>query len=264
MNKLKDELMYIRVLGAHSSESKRSKCVSILINDILAIDAGGLTSSLSLRNQKKLRALLLTHQHFDHIKDIPILALNLFRQETSLDIYCTRYVYETITDCLLNDKVYPKFHEIPEHKPTLKFNIIEPYKTQKIGGLDVLPLLVNHSENTLSYQLRLEKGKKFYYTGDTGTDLTNCWKYISPDLMVIEATFPNQLEALAKISGHLIPRSLARELDQFQKIKGYLPRIVIIHTDPYLEQIIKREVANISQSTGIQIDIAYEGMQISI
>jgi ribonuclease BN (tRNA processing enzyme) len=264
MNKLKDELMNICILGAHSSESKQSKCVSILINDILAIDAGGLTSSLSLRNQNKLRALLLTHHHFDHVKDIPILALNLFRQEQSLDIYCTRYVYETITHCLLNDKVYPKFHEIPEHKPTLNFNIIEAYKIQNIEGLDVLPLLVNHPENSLGYQISQNQKHNFFYTGDTGPDLSKCWKYISPDLMVIEVTFPNQLDELAKISGHLIPQFLAGELNQFRNNKGYLPRIVVIHTDPYLEDIIKKEIAVISRMYDTQIEIAFEGMRILI
>ena len=46
--------------------------------------------------------------------------------------------------------------------------------------------------------------------------------------------------------------------------KGYLPRILIIHTDPYLEDIIKKEIADIVQNFEAQIEIAYEGMQINV
>jgi ribonuclease BN (tRNA processing enzyme) len=264
MNRLKDEMMNIRILGAHSSESRQSKCVSILINDFLAIDAGGLTSSLSLGDQSRLKALLLTHHHFDHIKDIPILSLNLFRQGKCLDIYCTRYVYETIAECLLNDKIYPKFHEIPVRKPTLKFNIIEPGKSLNIEGFDILPLSVNHAECSIGYQVSQNQKHKFFFTGDSGPDLAKCWNLISPDLVAIEVTFPNNLEELASISGHLIPRSFGNELARFKSEKGYLPRILIIHTDPYLEDIIKKEIADIVQNFDAQIEIAYEGMQINV
>jgi len=68
--------MNIQVLGAHNCESQNTKCISLLIDDALAIDAGGLTSSLSFETQQKLNAILLTHQHYDHVRDIPMLAMN--------------------------------------------------------------------------------------------------------------------------------------------------------------------------------------------
>ena len=86
--------MYIRVLGAHHCESQDSKLVSLLIDDVLAIDAGALTSSLSFAEQQKLTAILLTHQHYDHIKDIPAIAMNALLHETAIDVRSTQAVYD--------------------------------------------------------------------------------------------------------------------------------------------------------------------------
>tara|TARA_Y100000310_G_scaffold215713_1_gene216645 strand:+ start:381 stop:644 length:264 start_codon:yes stop_codon:yes gene_type:complete len=74
--------MKIQILGAHICESQTSKLTSLLIDDVLAIDAGGLTSSLSFEAQQKIKAILLTHQHYDHIRDIPTIAVNRFLHET--------------------------------------------------------------------------------------------------------------------------------------------------------------------------------------
>ena len=70
--------MNIRLLGAHNCESPNSKMVSLLIDGAIALDAGALTSSLSFEAQRKLRAIFLTHQHYDHVRDIPAIAMNLF------------------------------------------------------------------------------------------------------------------------------------------------------------------------------------------
>ncbi len=49
--------MEVRILGAHSTEAKGLRMVSLLIDSVLALDAGGLTSSLSLSEQQKVRAV---------------------------------------------------------------------------------------------------------------------------------------------------------------------------------------------------------------
>ena len=87
--------MNIQILGAHNLESKDSRFVSLLIDDVLAIEAGALTSSLSFTAQQKLEAVLLTHQHYDHIRDIPALAMNFLLHENTIAIYSIQPVYIT-------------------------------------------------------------------------------------------------------------------------------------------------------------------------
>ncbi|MHC1578990.1 MAG: MBL fold metallo-hydrolase [Dehalococcoidia bacterium] len=42
----------------------------------MVVDAGGVTSALSMPEQKKIRTVLLTHHHFDHTPDLVTLAAN--------------------------------------------------------------------------------------------------------------------------------------------------------------------------------------------
>ncbi|MEE8420857.1 MAG: MBL fold metallo-hydrolase, partial [Dehalococcoidales bacterium] len=79
--------MKIKVLGAHNCESSATRLVSLLIDDVLALDAGSLTSSLTFAAQQKLKAILLTHQHYDHIRDVPAIAMNALFYETNISVY---------------------------------------------------------------------------------------------------------------------------------------------------------------------------------
>ena len=45
--------MKIKFLGTYNSQSKKTKFVTILIDDILALDAGCLSSELTFSEQKK-------------------------------------------------------------------------------------------------------------------------------------------------------------------------------------------------------------------
>ncbi len=57
--------MEIRILGAHSLESNRTKMVTLLVDGVIALDAGSLTSGLSFPEQMQLKAVLLTHRDLD-------------------------------------------------------------------------------------------------------------------------------------------------------------------------------------------------------
>ncbi len=256
--------MNIRVLGAHHCESQNSKFISLLIDDVLAIDAGGLTSSLSFEAQLKLKAILLTHQHYDHIRDVPAIAMNFFLHEATINIHSTQPVYDALATHLLNGKLYPKFLEYPQGNPTVKFNIIEPYKTEQIEGYSILAVPVNHTDLTVGYQVTSPGGKAVFYTGDTGPDLANCWEYASPQLLITEITAPDKYEEFARKSGHLTPSLLKQELTNFREIKGYLPPVVVVHMDPGLEEEIRAETALVAEALNNSITLAHEGMQLHL
>ncbi len=256
--------MNIQVLGAHNCESQNSRFISLLIDDVLVIDAGGLTSSLSFEAQLKLKAILLTHQHYDHIRDVPAIAMNFFLREATINIYSTQPVYDALSAYLLNGKLYPKFLEHPPENPTAKFNMIEPYKTEQIEGYSVLAVPVNHKEPTVGYQVTAPGGKAVFYTGDTGPDLADCWEYVSPQLLITEITAPDKYEEFARKSGHFTPSLLKQELTSFQEIKGYLPQVVIVHMNPELEEEIRAETALVAETLNNPITLAYEGMQLHL
>jgi ribonuclease BN (tRNA processing enzyme) len=256
--------MKIRIIGGHNIETNSTGCSTILIDDVLAVDAGALTAKLSLKEQQNLKAVLLTHQHYDHVKDIPMLGMNLFLQGKTTEMYTIRHVYDTLKAQLCNITLYPDFTEFPPGKPVLRFNAVEPGKVENIAGYSILPVKVNHPVPTVGYQITSQDGKKVFITSDTGPRLEECWQQVSPDLLFIEATLPNKDEAFTMQAGHLTPALVQKELESFLKIKAYLPQVILVHTNPLLAKVIKAETSEVEKALDIKIRIGSEGMQINL
>jgi ribonuclease BN (tRNA processing enzyme) len=256
--------MNIRFLGVHNCEWQDFKLISLLIDDVLVIDAGALTSSLSLEAQRKIKAILLTHQHYDHVRDIPLIAMNLYLHQAAISIYSIPPVYDVLVNHLLNGEIYSKFLEEPAASPTVRFAVIEPGKPQQIEGYSVLAVPVNHSVPTVGYQVTSPGGEVVFYTSDTGPGLASCWRQVWPQLIIIEVTAPDKYKDWAAGSGHLTPSLLEQELTSFKELNGYLPQVVAVHMSPHLEKEIAAEIAAVSKTLGISITLAYEGMEISL
>ncbi|MFC2011421.1 lactamase, partial [Chloroflexota bacterium] len=114
------------------------------------------------------------------------------------------------------------------------------------------------------YQITSPDGKVVSYTGDTGPSLGDCWQQTSPHLLIIEVTASNRFEEFGRESGHLTPGLLKQELGYFQKLKGYLPRVVTVHMNPELEMEIKAEIATVANDLNASITMGYEGMGLSL
>jgi len=256
--------MEIKVLGAHNCEAGHLKIATLLIDSTLVIDAGGLTSSLSLPELLKLEAVLLTHQHYDHIKDIPALAMNLFLNNRRIELYSVLPVYHALASHLLNGELYPRFLEPTQTAPPIIFKVIEPEETITIADYRILPVLVNHSRPTVGYQVTAINDSSVFYTSDTGPGLTECWRQVSPQLLIIEVTAPNRYQEFARESGHLTPELLQAELFNFQQVKGYLPQVLVVHMNPWLEPEIESEIAAVAQALGNPVRLAREGMKLHL
>ena len=256
--------MDIQILGAHNCESQKSRLISLLIDEVLAIDAGSLTSSLSFEAQQKLKALLITHEHYDHIRDIPAISMNFYLEKTTINVYAPQSVYDTLSTHLLNGLVYPKYLEKPENKPTIRFTVIEPGKSEQIEGYSVLAVPVKHGVPTVGYQVTSPDGKVVFYTGDSGPGLTDCWQHISPQLLIVEVTASDRFKEAAGNGGHLTPALLKQELITFRELKGYLPQVITVHMSPGLEAEIEAEIATLAVVLNSPITLAYEGMRLHL
>jgi len=255
----------IKFLGAHNAESKDTSFVCILIDDVLAVDAGSLATNLSFSDQKKINAILLSHGHYDHIRDIPAFAFN--NPDHTTKVFATPSTLKILSSHLVDGVIYPKFtQKIPFflEKPSLKFIALETFKSVNINGYHVLALPVNHTINTVGFEITSEDGKKVFYTGDTGPGLSALWEHISPNLIIVDVTFPNRLENRAINSAHLCPKLLKRELIEFRREKGYFPQVILIHLSPKFEEEIKKEIKEVAKELKISIDIAYEGEKLTI
>jgi cAMP phosphodiesterase len=256
----------IQILGAHLAELKGARLTSILIDGIVALDAGGLTSALSLSEQEKIRAVLLTHHHFDHTRDLVTLAANAgYYWRGQVVVYGLRYTLDIVTNCLLDGKIYTNFLEYPSReKPTLILEAIEPNNKRTIAGYDVLAAPVKHSVPAVGYEITSSDGKTLFYTSDTTVGVSDCWQHISPQLLVTEVAGPNKYGDWLKKAGHLCAEFLKEELKRFRQVKGYLPRIIVIHIGNIFEQEIRKEVARVAQELEADISLGYEDMKITL
>ena len=256
--------MKIRFLGAYNSQSRKTKFVTIIIDDILALDAGCLSSELTLLEQKNIKAILLTHAHYDHIKDIPSFAFNTTNKTTM--IYGNNETLEILSTHLIDGLIYPDFTKENQYlkKPSLKFSILEPLKKIELYGYKVTPVKVNHTISSLGYEILSKNGKSIFFSGDTGPGLSDIWININPQILILEVTFPNKMEEAAINSKHLCPKLLKEELLEFYKIKKYFPEIFLIHLNPNYESEISKEINDLSKHMNVKINLDCQGKIINI
>ncbi len=256
--------MKIKLLGAHNCETRDYRHTCLVIDEVLAIDAGSLTASFSMEQQVNLKAVLLSHQHYDHIRDIIALGTNLFHSGKSTDIYTTSQVAGVLKEHFFESGIYRNLIAIPEGNPTLRMNIIEPETSFTVGGYRVEALKVNHSAFTTGFSVTDSEGKQCFYTSDTGPGLAEVWKKVQPQLLIIEVTETSASSEFFRKAGHLTPRLLEEELLSFQSIKKYLPDVVTVHMSPAMEAAISRELRDVAGKLGGWITPGFEGMEIEL
>ncbi len=256
--------MKIKVVGAHQGESKNCRFLTVLVDEVLALDAGSVASGLTLEEQERVHTIFLSHYHFDHTKDVAVIGYNtLF--STVINIYCLPVVKDVMLAHIFNESVWPKLVEIPSpQRPSLIFNTMDPYETVEIpGGFKITAYPTFHSVPSIGFYVE-KGGRSLFFTSDTGGHMGPIFQRIRPDLMVMECTYPNRMERSAIDFCHLTPKFVRREVEEFQRIQGYVPVILIAHINPHYETEIREELAPLIKELGGLMQVSYEDMEVTV
>ena len=251
--------MHLRILGCHGGETPKHRTSSFLVDDSIAVDAGAITSGLSLREQERIRSVLVSHPHMDHIRDLATLADNRCQQGgATLDIVGIPETIQALRQHFFNDLIWPDFTKIDTKEgPTVRFVELEPNRPANVDGYEVTPVLVNHTVDTSAFIIR-HADKSIVYGGDTGPT-EELWTQINAldDLqaLMMEVSFPNDEARLAADSLHLTPQTFSDELEKLRQ-SPELP-ILIYHIKPTFEARVHRELARI-RGRNLQILELYE------
>jgi ribonuclease BN (tRNA processing enzyme) len=252
--------MRVKLLGSHQGESRDVRFMSILIDDALVIDAGGVTSSLTLEEQDRIEAILVTHKHYDHIKDLPALAHHLWLTR-SLQIYCIEDTRQALQKYFFNGDIWPQMKEAVGGYHALTWHDVTPGETFEVLGYKVTPVAMEHTVPTVGYLVERD-GWSVYYAADTGSDGNPRWGDIRPDLLIIETTMSSAYDEFAAKFKHLTPLSLEKELHGFHEKQGYYPRTICVHINPRHEQAIRKELSALAVKLGADITCGFEGMVV--
>jgi len=190
--------------------------------------------------------LLISHLHGDHFGGLPFLILDYMwetRRKKVLTVAGPPKLEERTW--LLMRTMFANF-ELDKIKHKLKFVVLEPGSSRRLGKFKVSAIRSPHTKPDISLSLRIDGGgKSIVFSGDTGWNDELVEFSAGADLFLCECTYYES----AHLNFHLNYPLLAANRDKFK-----VRRMVLTH--------LGREV--LSHENEIALEMGYDGMKIEI
>lgn len=239
----------IRTLGCAGAIAAGARTTAFLVDDDILIDAGTGVGDLTLEQMLKVDHIALSHSHLDHILAVPLLADSVIRLRHQhgrppIQVWGLGATLEALRRHILNNVIWPDFTRLPSiDRPVLSLNEVAVGQALTLGTaqrvLTVMP--AKHSVPGVGWAVQEACGQPAWvFSGDT-SDHPPFWAALAElplHTLVVEVAFANKEEALANISQHFCPNSLAHALRR-------LPRpaqVHITHIKPGEEASVMREL----------------------
>jgi 3',5'-cyclic-nucleotide phosphodiesterase len=253
--------LQLRVIGCHGGETPKHRTCAFLLDERLAIDAGSLTSGLDLALQYRLEAVLVSHAHLDHIRDLATIADNRVQYGCKpLVVAGTAATIGVLKKHFFNNLLWPNFAEIPSKKePTIVYKVLELEKRTTVAGFGVRAIAVSHTIDTSAFVID-KGGVAVAYSGDTGPT-NRLWQVLNEErslrALLMEVSFPNEEQTLATVSGHHTPQTLLPDLKKFARPKDL--QTLLYHIKPAFQAAVEKQCAKLK---GVDLSVLSIGEQI--
>ena len=178
---------------------------------------------------ESLTALFLSHWHFDHAADVPVLMYRLQAASQTLRVYG------------------PADPESPLYRlvctvPCFEFREVSAGEDLSFGGAAVHVTAARHPVPAVGYTVSCE-GKKFGYTGDTNTLPSLARDYQGCDLLLADGLFPRASWAEEK-------PHLSAELAARLAAEASVGTLVVTHLNPFFpRRVLLAEARAVHQKT---------------
>jgi ribonuclease BN (tRNA processing enzyme) len=227
---------------AHGVATLEQRLTCFLIDDCVAVDAGSIAIALTNEQRLKVRDIIVTHPHLDHIASLPIFIDDLYPElKEPVRVYATQEVIGLLERDVFNWNVYPRFSDLKnDYGPVMEYVPIPIGSPFKVAHLDVVAVPVNHIVPTVG--LVVSDGKKSVAFSSDTAETDRFWQVLNEmkdlDALLIEASFPDRMAKLAEVSRHFTPASLNEEL---KKLAHNGMDIMAVHLKPtYRDEIVEQ------------------------
>ncbi|MCG3160534.1 MAG: hypothetical protein JMDDDDMK_01603 [Acidobacteria bacterium] len=211
-----------------------------LINDTLAIDAGAIAIGLTPEEQLRIRSIIITHAHLDHVFSLPLYLTNLFDEiREPVNLYATQSDFDAMRQHIFTPRVWITLDTMKNDRADLvSWRPIRTGESFLTEGLKVTPIQVTHT--VLTHGLIVEDDRSaLLFTSDTGAT-ERIWQVTSEcdnlRAIFIDLSFPNRMTELARASQHHSPATL---LEEMSKMKPGIPIYAVHIKAAYRDQVIE-------------------------
>jgi len=234
-------MMDIKILGCSGNHVGRHRTTAFLLDDSLLIDAGTVTEAIRHKDLTKIKRILISHTHMDHVKGLFSLVDELIMMgDHSIELVSAAPVLDIITNNLFNNLIWPDFTVTPSpSRAIIRLRAIPVESSTVLDGISVKPVLMTHTVYTVGFVIRPGGNEGFMFTADTGPT-KRFWEMACDEkdirFIIADVSFPDRLADLAVISGHMTPSMLMESMDRY----GLGDRLFYV---THVKPIFAREIA---------------------
>lgn len=242
---LPEQPLRVTTLGCDGAISRGARTTAFLVDEHLLVDAGTGVCDLTLEALAAVRHVVLTHAHLDHIAALPLMLDAVGpRRAQPLAVYALPETLDALRTHIFNGTIWPDFSQLPSPQaPFVRFHPLAVGQPIELGGVWVEALPARHTVPAVGYAVaRSAQSPHWVFTGDTGHH-PPFWSRVNQlpvGALVIETAFSEREAALARLSHHLSPSTLAQQLAHMRP--DMCCPIHITHTKPAEAHAIMQEI----------------------
>jgi cAMP phosphodiesterase len=224
------------------SPSSRQHLACLVVDDLVAIDAGSLAMAATDEIRRQLRDIVLTHAHLDHIAGLPLYVDDLFASlDKPITVHALPDVINVLERDVFNWSVFPRFSELNTPAgPAIRYNAVEFGDQFIISSLSFRLFRGDHKVPSAGVVVT-DGQSTVAVTGDTAS-LAGLQDEVasveSLQAILVECAFPNELTDIARNSHHMTPAILAEELS---KLESVCP-VFVINIKPRYRELVVAEL----------------------
>ncbi len=254
--------MKLKLVGS-STEGAGDKqfLTSLVIEDSVAIDAGCLGFAGEPKEQARIRHVLLSHTHMDHLASLPLFLENVYSGTPScITLHASASVCECLREHIFNGRIWPDFLTLggPD-APFCRLEVLEDETTVEVGGLEVTPVELTHGIPTFGFIIATSDAA-IAVASDTAPT-KRIWEIANRvdrlKAVCLDCSFPNSMDSLARLSYHLTPSLFATEIEKIREDA----RIFAVHIKPRFRRDVVRELEGLGIS---RLEISTPGREFEI